>query len=330
MISLTKYPVEVNSGVVKNTFPGFDDVELNFKREDIEINSITQGSDNNVLIRVFGDITTDLIVGDWVYIYAPATTVTYDFTSSILDISFVGAETLILLDFQFIELTGGGYMNYKQNYFIESKLVNADNTNIEIVQGSINSDGNAKGEIAVNVNLPVDLLSQKYNLLSGEIEESRIKFKVKVRENYRNNTDLAFSLVEDLTNTLDVAVYPIILIYAVEDCEAETIANEFDEPIFWDGYPNALELIHSDSNAGSERIQVKFSELDINKNVLVPEFVIKIFNLNDYGLLQISTTALPQEYALNANSQYGKLVFETVSVSDYDSSEYDNNEYLTT
>jgi hypothetical protein len=320
MLSLVEYPVITDSGIVKNTFAGFDDVEISFKREDIVIVSITQGTDNYIQIRVVGDISTELNLGEWIYCYSPATTLTYDFTAKVLSVGFSAGFTTILVEEPFIELSSGGYLNYKQNYFVEAQLVNPDNTDILIIPNSISDDGNASGEISINVNIPVDLLCQEFSLASGEIVGSRVKFKVKYRENYRDNTDLAFTLIND---------YSIILIYSTENAEAEKIANAFDEPIFWSGYPNALLLAHSDDNAGGERIDVKFSELDINKNVLVPEFIIETFNLNDYGMLQVSTSALDPSYEFNVNSQYGKLIFETTTVADYDSDDYDSDDYST-
>ena len=55
MLSLTSYPVAIDSGIIKNTFAGFDDVEIFFKREDLSINSITQGTDNYILVKVTGE-----------------------------------------------------------------------------------------------------------------------------------------------------------------------------------------------------------------------------------------------------------------------------------
>ena len=47
-------------------------------------------------------------------------------------------------------------------------------------------------------------------------------------------------------------------------------------------------------------------------------------------MLQISTSALGIGYTLNEDSQYGKLVFETTDVADYDSDDYASPDYLTT
>ena len=50
MINLTKYPVtfDILKGVFKDTFAGFQDVNIEMKREDVKIFEVSQAVDNKI------------------------------------------------------------------------------------------------------------------------------------------------------------------------------------------------------------------------------------------------------------------------------------------
>jgi hypothetical protein len=196
-LTLTNYPVTVDSGRINNTFAGFQPVALDFKREDIQINSVGSGANNKAEIVITGDITGDVLVGEFVYLYAVGSTYIYDVSAEVLEISYSAPDTTILIDADFIEISSTGYLNYKHDYFVQCQLVNPDNTDIKVYKSEISDVGTPAGIVSVNLNPPVDLLKNEILTNSGEVSDGRIKFKAQYREVWRDNENEAYILIDD-------------------------------------------------------------------------------------------------------------------------------------
>jgi hypothetical protein len=278
-ITLLTYPVTVSSGKTRNIFAGFAPVEITLKREDTAIVGISQGVGNKVLISITGDISSNLQVGEWVYVYSEGTNFTYDGVYQILTVAYSSPNTAITVDYDYIENGTSGYCNYKQNWFLESKLVNEDNNDILQYPQLLQTDGNPNGNIEINVSMLVDFLTNEIKTTSQEITNSRKKCKVMYREVWRENATNSFTLINQIT---------IIIIYAAENFEIESFINNFEIPKIWDGYPFWLNLLHSDLNEVEKRISVSFDELDINQANIITANALTIFNYEDHGILQVN------------------------------------------
>ena len=114
-VTLISYPVVSSSGKVRNIFAGFAPVELEFKREDLAIVSISQGADNRIVVTVSGDITTSLNVDEWFYLFAEGISHTYEGVYQVYSIAFSSPNTIINIDAEYIQAATSGYINYKQN-----------------------------------------------------------------------------------------------------------------------------------------------------------------------------------------------------------------------
>lgn len=315
MISLVSHPVATVSGKIQNMFAGFGEVNIEFKREDLNIFDVSSGPDNKILITLTGDFTANLFVGEWLYLYAIGTNYTYDNSFKIISINFSSPDTEIVVDGDFIEGSTTGYINYKQNYFIEAKLVNVDNNGIKQYPELITDDGNAKGEININVSAPVDYLNSNILENSGLVSNSVNRFKVMYREVWRENKTESFVLIDD---------EPIYILYNAELNDIEKINNKLEEPIIWEGYPFSFSVFHSLENNSGLRLDVSFNEADINKNNITTDNYLSRFRASDFGQLQANFNDKTTE--LNENTRYIKFNLNVIELSDYDSTEY-SSEY---
>jgi len=315
MINLVSYPVTTNSGKINNMFAGFDDVNIEFKREDLNVFSVGSGADNKILITLSGDYTGDLFVGEWLYLYATGTTYTYDNSFKIISINYSSPDTEILVDGDFIENSAIGYINYKQDYFVETKLVSVDNNAIKQFSETIPDDGTASGEVIINVNSPVDYLGSDILETSGLVNNSVNRFKVMYREVWRENQTENFILIDE---------DPIYILYNAELNDIEKINNKLEEPIIWLGYPFSFSVFHSLENNEGLRLDVSFNETDINKNNITTDNFLSRFRSLDFGQLQANFNDKTTE--LNDNTRYIKFNLNVIELSDYDSTEY-SSEY---
>ena len=276
-VTLTTYPVITESGKIRNIFAGFDAVELTFQRSDIDIVNISSGADAKILIDVAGDITSALNVGEGLYLFGEGLTYTYDLSAKILDINYNAPNTEITIDAPFIQVASSGYVNYKQNWFLEAKLVDPDNNLVWKYPSLLSNDGDPSGVVNINTSMLVDALYNDIAETSQEITTAREICKVMYREVWRENQTEAFILVDD---------EPIIIIYAAENAEIESFINGFDLPKIWAGYPFAINLLHSVENLTENRIAVTFDELDINQNNVTVDNPLTEFGNDDFGILQ--------------------------------------------
>ena len=314
-VVLTSYPVTSTSGKVRNIFAGFDSVELEFKREDSAIIDVAQGVDNKLLITVLGDLTTDLNVGEWVYINSPGATLTYSGSFQILTVVFSSPNTEITVNTDFIEVAALGYLNYKQNWFLEAKLVDPNNNLVLKYPQLLQNDGSPEGIIEVNTSMLVDFLKNEILETSQEVTGARNNCKVMFRESWREDDTQAFALVDD---------FQIIIIYAAENSEIQSFVNGFNEPRMWEGYPFYLNMLSSVENMAGKRAIVTFNELDINNDNIIIDNPLANFESSDFGLLQSNFNdnikvieANTRYITFNANDS-GSADFETVDFNDTD------------
>ena len=233
-VSLVTYPVVSEDGIIKNLFPGFSDVELEFKREDIQIKTITNGAGNKILVTCDGAILLippNIQIGEYVYIYSEGDTYTYDLVAKVTTIGLSGSDTTLLLDADWIENTSAGYCNYKQNWYLESKLVNEDNNTILEYPKVLQNDGNPDGQVFVNVSQMVDFLSNEILTTSGQQQNNRNKCQVMYREVWRDDDTAVFTLIDE---------NPIAIVYAADEIDNEKIINKMEYPRLYKGYPFIL------------------------------------------------------------------------------------------
>ncbi len=317
-VTLIKYPVVSESGKVKNIFAGFDAVEIEYKREDTQIASVTQGVDNNILIDVVGDITGSLNVGEWVYLHSAGSSFTYDGVYQIVSVVFATPNTEITVSGDYIESTTSGYCNYKQNWFLESKLVSPDNNDVKNYPSLLQNDGNPNGEVSVNTSMLVDFLKNDILESSQEVLTARQQCKLMYREVWRED-DTAVFILEDQE--------PIIIIFAAENAEIEEFVNGFELPKMWEGYPTQINLLHSLQNYVGERVSVEFDELDINKNDISTSNSLFKFSGSKYGILQVNFN--DNQKVIEDNTRYIRFNALTSNVADYSSADYKSGDYAT-
>jgi hypothetical protein len=315
MITITSHPVYVDSGITYDIFPGFKPIEIEFKREDVQISTVTAGSGGRILVTVPGDITGDLNENEDVYIYSEGINYTYDKSGKATSISFGGGVTTFEVDIDYIESTTGGYCNYYQNYNVEVKLVNPDNDNIDLLGFSLQNDGTDSGIIKIDTSIINDENTQGYLAESGVVENGRVKYNIKYRESWRDNTAQSFTTIDS----------PIIAVFATEDVTIEGFSSPFDEFKTWVGYPNNAGLFHSDENQSGKGVVIVFDELDINKNVITSDNSLFTFDADDYGLFLV-TDPYPS-FTFDADTKYATLKASYETLGDYNASEYNNSEY---
>ena len=317
-ITLKTYPVTIDSGKINNIFAGHQPVEIEFERVDISINSVSSGVDNQILIEVTGDLTGNLNVGEWIYLYAVGTTYTYDGSFQIIDINFNSPDTEITIAGDFIEVSNSGFLNYKQNYFVECKLVDVDNNMIRKYNSNINDDGTPNGIVTINVSQVVDFLNNEILQTSGVVSNNANRFQLMYREVFREDITSAFVLLDEL---------PIIITKAADNSEIESFACQFETPKIWVGYPFNLSILHSPENNSGLRLSVDFDELDINETEITTANLLANFGLNFIGFGQASF--LDNTKVLDSNTKFIRFNLKTNNLADYDPNDYNSSDYLT-
>lgn len=339
-IEILTYPVEKKDGQVINLFAGFQDVEIQFQRKDNTNISIGESGGNIELTVNNLDITSYLNVGEPVYIYAAGATYTYNGSYNIVSINFASPNTIIVLDGQYIENASSGYCNFYQNYFLEAKLVNADNSNILQYPSPIADDGSNAGLIKINTSMLVDGLDNDILLKSGQVESSRNMCKVVVREVYRENQTNPFVALNTINNPFEdgtILTTPIIIVYAADNSEddkdydlgyiiPDNFVNRFSEPKIWDGYPFSLSLARSQQNKLGTMF-VNFNELDINKEQITSGNYLHNFKSTDYGLLQVNFN--DKNIEIDSKTRYIEFTNDISGQADYQTGDYNDNDYQT-
>lgn len=312
-LTLIEYPVSVINGITNNVFAGFLQCEIKFKREDLQIESVVSGIDEKIEVIISTDLTSYLNIGDAIHLYAVGDSgYIYDDNGEIIDIT----STSITVNIAFIEVASVGYINYLKNYYVELRPVNSDNQNIKVLTFSLKDDGDTSGNIIIDVSIVNDKNKQIFKDGSAELLESRIKFNVEYRQVYEGSSE-SFVLIDD----------PIILVYATEQMQVEEFINDFEYPEIYKGYDSGVILCHSDSNNSIySSIDLLYDELDLNFDNITTDNELSSFDANDIGFL---FSKIPKELTFNANTHYIKIKGEFAFLPDYDSNDYDNDDYNT-
>lgn len=310
---LVESPVIIDGGITYNLFAGFLPVEYIFKREDLQINSVSMGADNTVSISVSTDLTSYLSIGDYIYLYSIGDTgaYTYDEQAQILEIS----ATIIRINLQYIESAAAGYINYLKNYYVEAQLVDVSNPLILKIPFSLTDDGDLEGNVIIDVSIANDKNKQYFAEISEELTDSRIKFKLQYRQVYEGSSE-SFTLIDE----------EIILVYATEQMDLDELINEFDNPEIYLGYEGGISFAHSDENNEDTAISIYYDELDRNKDDLVIDNLIKKFDANEYGLFFV---LWDKNTTVNANTEYIKFKAAYEALPDYNPAHYNNSDYKT-
>jgi len=326
-LTLLSYPTYEADGKIYNIFGGYskDGIAIELKREDIPVVDTTLGADNNVVVRVSGDITANLNQFDSVYLSSGD----YDKGGVVRSATYGGTYTEIETNIDWIGAASGGYLNYKQNWFIEAKLVRPDNALAKVVDSTIKTSGNPAGDVTINVENPVDLLDREYPLESGVIKTASIKYRVYYREVWRGDTSPAYAPISSLATGIDTGVYDIINVLSATNPEPETILNDKTLPVSFVGYPGGLTFTHSvlNESGNNDRLLVYFDELDINKNIITEDVFLRDFPSNSEGVFFISSEDI--DYTFNQNTRYVNVKIYLESIADYSSDDYDSDDYLT-
>ncbi|RLD69227.1 MAG: hypothetical protein DRI95_00615 [Bacteroidetes bacterium] len=318
MINLTKYPVtfDILEGIFKDTFAGFQDVNIEMKREDAKILEVSQAIDNKINVSINTN-TTEILVNDYVYIYSKDDGFLYDGSFKVLEV-ITGVPTRLVLDGNFIGVTEGGYCNYKQNYYVEAKLVNPNNNKILVYPVPFEVSGSNSGNVKINVSQVVDFLKDTGLTESKELTSGRIELKVMYREVWKNNTSNSFILIDK---------EPIKIVYAIENTEIEKFIKGFEIPNIYFDYIFSLRFLHSNLNYQGQAIEIYYSELDINKNILTNDNFLKDFNTKEFGQLQVIFDT--KNLTINENTQFIKFTAKEVDAFDYRKIDYETPDYLT-
>jgi hypothetical protein len=310
-LTLTQNPVTTVAGIVKNLFAGFLPVEFKFKREDLAVSAVGQGSNNKLLITTGVDLSNDLSIGDSAYIYSEGVNYTYDASGEVLEIT----ATTITIDVDFIENSTGGYINYKRNYFVEAELVNEDNPAVKVLPIKLRDDGTPSGNVTIDTSIANDKNELQFEYILQTLEDARIKFRFQYREVWEGSNE-SFTLVSD----------EIILYFATEQGEVESFIQELDEAFVYEGYPFGGVLLHSDANNGGDNLSLKYDELDINKQPVVANNVIGVLSSDVFGQIFVD---LPKETTYNENTEYIELKAEIGDVAFFDPAFFDGNFFET-
>lgn len=312
-LTLISSPVTTDGGVTNNIFAGFLPVKYQFKREDLQITAVGSGINNNIQISTPIDLSSTLSVGKSVYIYAEGDSGDYTYDDSGL-VTAVDAVS-VTIDIDYIESASSGYINYLFNYYVEGQLVNVDNNDVKILKFSIKDDGDAAGNIYIDVSIARDQLYQVYEWITGDINEERIKFKLQYRQVYDGSSE-SFTLIDE----------EIILVYAPETPNIENFLSPFEYPTIYQGYNAGITLCHSNMNNDELGLVFTFDTLDINQNALVSGTAIKSISANEYGLIFVD---FEKDTSVHADTEYIQFNAAFVVLPDYQAGDYSSDYDIT-
>ncbi len=251
-LNLISSPIVTESGIIKNLFAGFLPVNYIFKREDLQITSIGAGVDQYSRIVIGTDLTSELSVGDSIYLSAESVSgYTYESTGIITAIT----TTTIDVDIAFIESSTSGYINYKKNWYLEAQLINKDNSLIKILPFSIKNNGDLEGNVILDVSFGNQKNTQAFDFSSQFMDEPSISFKIQYKEVYEGSSE-SFTEINET----------ICLVFATIQPDQESFLNSLDNAEFYQGYPFGAILAHTEDNNDEVGLLISYDELDINLN----------------------------------------------------------------
>ena len=307
-MGLTLVTNPVGSGSVK-LFAGFDEVKFIFKREDLEIDSVESGS-GGIKLNVSSDLTSYLSAGDSVYVYAEGDNYTYDGVGTVLSLT----SGDITLDIAYIEDATGGYINYLKNYYVELQCVDETFASSNKLPFNLTSDGDAAGNIEIDVSIVNDLNKQRGVYADGLITESKQEFEVQYRQVYEGSSE-SYTLVDSKL---------VVLLYATDTPETETILNSFDIPKIYLGYEAAL-VLAKEADPASSTQKLTYKELDVNQQEIADGELSELdSDVNGFLMWKIAS-----DISLEDTTKYLLFDFDVNVLADYDSDDYDSDDYAT-
>ena len=315
-LTLSSFPVTVDGGTTLNVLPGYAPIYVEFTREDIAISSVGDNA-GSVQILVSGDISSQLEAGQGIYLYATGN-YDYDVSTTITSFIYSAPYTYITIDVDFINTASTGYCNYLKNYYLELKLVNADNDSIDLLGFSLQDDGTPSGNIKIDVNILNHKNSVEVPTSNVEAEDERQKYNIKYREIYTGSSN-SFTTYDN----------PIIAVPGCETFTQEEVISSFDEPIIWEGYKHYFGLYsNDDNNAPGKGQRVTYDELDINQANVTTDNYIQAYNNDDYGLLGFIINT--DDLSLDSTTKYIKFKnTATGDIPQYNPLQYNNSQYNT-
>ena len=307
-MSLTLVTNPVGSADAK-TFAGFKPIEFVFKREDQAITSVTSGV-GGAKITLTADLTTYLSIGDTIYLYSPATNHNYDGVVTITDIN----ATEITIDTPYLETGTGGYINYYKNYYVELQCVNIENTDINLLDFSLEADGDNAGNITIDVSIINDLNSQRGAIDQAYVSDSSTFFYVKYRQVYNGSSE-SFTILSSKM---------LIVLYATEQPTEEEILNSFDLPKIYLGYPASFAIAHATGATGQTN-ELLYEERDINGNALANDTLGTLSTVNN----GFYTWEWDKDATVENATKYIYFSFSTVGTYDFASPDFAYPDFLT-
>lgn len=301
-LTLVSHPVGSDSSKI---FAGFQKCNVIFKREDLQIDSVESGA-GGIKINVTTDLTAYLSIGDTIYVSSES----YNSSGQILGITAGD----ITINVPYIETTEGGYINYKKNYFVELQCVDKNLPDSNLLPFSLESDGDAAGNISIDVSIVNELSTQRGLIASGLVSQSVKEFEIKYREVYKGSSN-EFTLVDGKL---------IILLYAIDTPTVMTILNKLEEPKLYLGYPGAITIALKSLGASSE-IELTYNELDINKEKIIS---------GTMGILSAAKAGFliwpwPANKSLNKQTKYIEFNMSAESTFDFKAPDFAYPDFLT-
>jgi len=289
-------------------FAGFQKCEVVFKREDLAIVDVESGA-GGIQINVTTDLTGYLAAGNVIYIYSEGADYTYDGTGTILGIT----ATDITIDIDFIQAASGGYINYKKNYFVELQCVNPTFPDANLLPFTLQSDGDAAGNVAIDVSIVNELNNCRGAIVEGYETNTVKQFEIKYREVYQGSANI-FTLVDGKL---------FVMLYAI-DLPEEGILNQLESPKLYLGYPAAIAYALK-AKAANSTIEMTFRELDANKSEIVSGTLGTLpQDVNGFLIWQWSKNAI-----VNAQTKFIEFSLAGTALGEYSALEYDSTEYST-
>jgi len=306
MLTLVTNPIGT---AASKMFAAFQKCEIVFKREDIAIIDIEAGT-GGAKVNHAGDLTSLLVAGDVIYIYSEGVNYTYNGVFEILAI--VAGE--ITLNTPYIESATGGYANYLKNYFVELQCVNSTLSDVNLLPFSLESDGDAAGNITFDVSIVGELLTQRGEISQGVISNSENEFEIKYREVYDGSAN-GFTLVDSKL---------FIIMFAIDTPTEDTILNQLDEPILVLGYEGAIVVAKKAMGAGSS-VEMPYNELDINKEVITSGTLGQLSaEVNGFYIWKWLKTA-----SVNSSTKYIEFNFKVNGIYDFATPDFAYPDFLT-
>lgn len=320
MITLDSYPVVGTDGNYSNIFPSQKTLNAVFTRKDSLIDSISSGTDGNILITMTDDLETDsLSVGDYVSWYSEG------YGDNRSKVTNLTGTNSFEVDKSFTTTNStDGFVNYKQNWFLEVRYVSPDSVTdnqlaVEVLDDYSAFYPNTLGVINANIALPSQLIEPELSITNGVNDNLSVSYKIQYRESYDDNRENTWVSPNYDGESIDKK---ILLVHGTEDI-SEGFTDEGFIKVYTRFYPLMYSFIHSDINdTGSTKISIIVTEYSMSQSEISSYEVSEIENMNGVAIIAMDTNSLDSSTAFLKFS----YTIET-SNNQYDLTEYKGTEY---